>query len=78
MFRLRAELTTYNEEFQTKLVARDVAQQNGLAALRVIAADAATEIGTLRGLNDDLRSLTDDANSKLQRSLSRWAQRWQN
>ena len=48
LLRLRTELSTYNDELQAKLVAVDMAQQNGLAALQVLATEAANEIGTLR------------------------------
>ena len=40
--KLRTELSTCNQELQATLLAVDAAQQNGLAALQVIAAAAVT------------------------------------
>ena len=65
IFKLRAGLSTYNEELQAKLLAVDVAQQKGLAALHVIAANAGTEMSAIRRINEDVRGLTNDANAKV-------------
>ena len=63
IFTLRTELSTYNSELQVKLAELDSSCKNSLAALQVIANDAGTEIGSLRGS-------TNDANTKIAAKFS--------
>ena len=78
IFKLRTELSTYNEELQAKPITVDAAQQNGLAALQVIAADAATEwVCFVASMMICVASPTMPT-PRLQRFSSRWTQRWEN
>ena len=52
-FTLPTQLSAYNDELQAKLVTVDTAQQNGLAALQVIANDVAHEVWSLLGQTNE-------------------------
>ena len=69
MFVLRAQMSTYNDELQAKLVAVDMAQQNGLAALQILATEAANEIGTLRGQTNEANLKVASKFSELESTL---------
>ena len=69
MYVLRTQLSTYNDELQAKLVAVDMAQQNGLAALQILATEAANEIGTLRGQTNEANLKVASKFSELESTL---------